>query len=47
MGITATIAPQAGNLSFFPHLSFKNSNFHGSLPNKLAYWASWKLPALD
>ena len=37
MGLTETIAPQAGNLSFLPHLSLKNNNFHGSLPNKLAY----------
>ncbi|KAK7831607.1 hypothetical protein CFP56_027216 [Quercus suber] len=47
MGMTGTIAPQVGNLSLLPHLSFKNSNFHGSLPNKLAYGASWKMPALD
>ena len=37
MGLTETIAPQARNLSFLPHLSFRNSNFHGSLPNELAY----------
>ena len=37
MGLTRTIAPQAGNLSFLPHLFFTSSNFHGSLTNELAY----------
>ena len=36
MGLTGTIAPHVGNLSFLSHLSFENNNFHGSLPNELA-----------
>ena len=36
MGLSGTIAPQVGNLTFLSHLSFRNNNFHGSLPNELA-----------
>nr|XP_023906964.1 probable LRR receptor-like serine/threonine-protein kinase At3g47570 [Quercus suber] len=36
MGVTGTIAPHVGNLSFLSHLSFENNSFHGSLPNELA-----------
>uniref|UniRef100_A0A7N2L5H8 Uncharacterized protein n=1 Tax=Quercus lobata TaxID=97700 RepID=A0A7N2L5H8_QUELO len=36
MGLTGTIAPHVGNLSFLSHLSSENNNFHGSLPNELA-----------
>ena len=37
MGLTGNIAPLVGNLSFLPNLSFRDSNFHGPLPNELAY----------
>jgi len=37
MGLTRTIAPQAGNPTFLPHLFFTNCNFHGSLTKELAY----------
>ncbi|XP_023870328.2 probable LRR receptor-like serine/threonine-protein kinase At3g47570 [Quercus suber] len=36
MGLSGTIAPQIGNLTFLFNLSFKNNKFHGSLPNELA-----------
>ncbi|XP_030923061.1 probable LRR receptor-like serine/threonine-protein kinase At3g47570 [Quercus lobata] len=36
MGLLGTIAPQVGKLTFLSHLSFRNNNFHGSLPNELA-----------
>ena len=36
MGFSGTIAPQLGNLTFLFNLSFRNNNFHGSLPNELA-----------
>ena len=36
MSLSGTIAPQVGNLTFLSHLSFRNNNFHGSLPNELA-----------
>uniref|UniRef100_A0A2N9FJB3 non-specific serine/threonine protein kinase n=1 Tax=Fagus sylvatica TaxID=28930 RepID=A0A2N9FJB3_FAGSY len=36
MGLTGTIPPHVGNLSFLTHLSFRNNSFHGSLPNQLA-----------
>ncbi|KAM3687420.1 hypothetical protein ACB098_10G077100 [Castanea mollissima] len=47
MGLAGTIAPQVENLSFLPHLSFRNSNFHGSLPTSWLIWGSWKLSAWD
>ena len=47
MGLTETIAPQAGNLSFLPHLSFRNNNFKALCPTSWLIWASWKLFALD
>ena len=36
MGLSGTVAPQVGKLTFLSHLSFRNNNFHGSLPNELA-----------
>ncbi|KAM3705093.1 hypothetical protein ACJW31_03G054200 [Castanea mollissima] len=36
MGLSGTIAPHVGNLTFLSGLSFRNNNFHGSLPNELA-----------
>ncbi|KAK4577810.1 hypothetical protein RGQ29_028077 [Quercus rubra] len=36
MGLSGTIAPQVGNLTFISGLSFRDNNFHGSLPNELA-----------
>ena len=36
MGLSGTIARQIGNLTFLFNLSFRNNNFHGSLPNELA-----------
>ncbi|PRQ29231.1 putative protein kinase RLK-Pelle-LRR-XII-1 family [Rosa chinensis] len=36
MGLTSTIPPELGNLSFLVRLSFKNNSFHGTLPPGLA-----------
>ena len=36
MGLSGTIAPHVGNLTFLSGLSFRDNNFHGSLPNELA-----------
>ncbi|XP_040361572.1 putative receptor-like protein kinase At3g47110 isoform X2 [Rosa chinensis] len=36
LGLTGTIAPELGNLSFLVDLDFTNNSFHGSLPQELA-----------
>ena len=36
MGLSGTIAPHVGNLTFLSGLSFRDNNFHVSLPNELA-----------
>lgn len=36
MGLTGTIPPQLGNLSFLTELSFTNNSFHSVLPKELA-----------
>ncbi|KAM5569873.1 putative LRR receptor-like serine/threonine-protein kinase [Rosa sericea] len=35
MGLSGTIPPELGNLSFLVNLDFTNNNFHGSLPSEL------------
>ncbi|KAM5577282.1 putative LRR receptor-like serine/threonine-protein kinase [Rosa sericea] len=35
-GLTGTIPPELGNLSFLVVLDFKNNSFHGTLPQELA-----------
>lgn len=35
-GLTSTIPPKLGNLSFLVRLDFKNNSFYGSLPPELA-----------
>ncbi|XP_048234622.1 probable LRR receptor-like serine/threonine-protein kinase At3g47570 isoform X2 [Ricinus communis] len=36
MGLTGTVPPHLGNLSFLVFISFYNNSFHGSLPNELS-----------
>ncbi|XP_057515020.1 LRR receptor-like serine/threonine-protein kinase EFR [Actinidia eriantha] len=36
MGLTGTISPSLGNLSFLVHLNITNNSFHGVLPKELA-----------
>ncbi|GFY85748.1 concanavalin A-like lectin protein kinase family protein [Actinidia rufa] len=36
MGLTGTISPHLGNLSFLVHLNITNNSFHGVLPQELA-----------
>ncbi|ONI10732.1 hypothetical protein PRUPE_4G064400 [Prunus persica] len=43
MGLTGTIPPYLGNLSFLVELSFKNNSFHGSLPLELSHLRRLKL----
>ncbi|XP_057975129.1 LRR receptor-like serine/threonine-protein kinase GSO1 isoform X2 [Malania oleifera] len=37
MGLTGTIPPQLGNMSFLVELELKSNSFHGSLPRELAH----------
>ncbi|KAI5331799.1 hypothetical protein L3X38_021925 [Prunus dulcis] len=43
MGLTGTIPPHLGNLSFLVELLFINNSFHGTLPKELAYLRRLKL----
>ncbi|XP_044507769.1 probable LRR receptor-like serine/threonine-protein kinase At3g47570 isoform X2 [Mangifera indica] len=36
LGLTATLPPQLGNLSFLARLDIRNNSFHGSLPEECA-----------
>ncbi|CDP08220.1 unnamed protein product [Coffea canephora] len=37
MGLTGTIPPDLGNLSFLVSLDLRNNSFHGNLPEELSY----------
>ncbi|CAL9015667.1 unnamed protein product [Prunus brigantina] len=43
MGLTGTIPPNLGNLSFLVGLLFRNNSFHGTLPRELSYLRRVKL----
>ncbi|BFG30160.1 hypothetical protein CerSpe_164340 [Prunus speciosa] len=43
MGLTGTIPPNLGNLSFLVEMRFKNNSFHGTLPHELSYLRRLKL----
>ncbi|KAM5585536.1 putative LRR receptor-like serine/threonine-protein kinase [Rosa sericea] len=36
MGVTGTIPPELGNLSFLVELRFRNNSFHGTIPQELS-----------
>ncbi|KAJ0016812.1 hypothetical protein Pint_11695 [Pistacia integerrima] len=42
LGLTGTLPPQIGNLSFLATLSIRNNSFHGSLPDELTQLRSLK-----
>lgn len=46
MGLTGTIPPHLGNLTFLVELRFRNNSFHGSLPGELAGLRRLKLISL-
>ncbi|PRQ31891.1 putative non-specific serine/threonine protein kinase [Rosa chinensis] len=37
MGVTGTIPPELGNLSFLVELHFRNNSFHGTIPQELSH----------
>ncbi|XP_050148380.1 probable LRR receptor-like serine/threonine-protein kinase At3g47570 isoform X2 [Malus sylvestris] len=43
MGLTGSIPPQLGNLSFLVQLEFRNNSFHGTLPSELSRLRRLKL----
>ncbi|XP_021802019.1 probable LRR receptor-like serine/threonine-protein kinase At3g47570 [Prunus avium] len=43
MGLTGTIPPHLGNLSFLVELRLRNNSFHGTLPQELSYLHRLKL----
>ncbi|KAL6282484.1 hypothetical protein ACE6H2_013413 [Prunus campanulata] len=43
MGLTGTIPPNLGNLSFLVQMHFRNNSFHGTLPHELSYLRRLKL----
>ncbi|XP_021813163.1 receptor kinase-like protein Xa21 [Prunus avium] len=43
MGLTGTIPPNLGNLSFLVEMRFRNNSFHGTLPHELSYLRRLKL----